>query len=516
MATKNTKPHTPSSVGDSALLERPPIVVIMGHIDHGKSTLLDYIRKSNVVSGEAGGITQHLSAYEVTQKDGNGVAKKITFLDTPGHQAFAAMRNRGAVVADIAILIVSAEDSVKAQTIEALNTILEAKIPYIVAINKVDRPGANVEKTKIDLAEKGVYLEGYGGNIPSAEISAKVGTGVDHLLELILLVAELEEFKANPDIPASGIVIESHLDTKRGVSATMVIKDGTLRKGMYVVVEGAIVGTRIVEDVGGKPVSDISFSSPVKIVGFDKSPAIGATFQSYESKKEAEVAVKENLANTSKNDVGIVLSNSPVTSETKLIPIIIKTDVAGTGEAIEKEVRSLGTPEIACKLISRGVGLIGENDLRQAASDKEAIIIGFNVKLESGARDANETLGVTVQLFDIIYKLSEWLSAKLETRRPKKEIAESSGRTKILKLFNATRDRQVVGGRVESGNLTLGGKVKIIRRDFEIGQGIIVGLEQGKVKTKEVEEGKECGILIETKFDVAPGDILESFTLIQK
>jgi translation initiation factor IF-2 len=200
-------------------ITRPPVVVIMGHIDHGKSTLLDYIRKTNIVDKEAGGITQHLSAYEVVHKDEKGVSKKISFLDTPGHEAFSMMRVRGAKIADIAILVVSAEDSVKTQTVEALNTILESKIPYIVAINKIDKPGANIEKTKIDLAEKGVYIEGYGGSIPVAEISAKTGTGIDHLLELILLLAEVEDFKGDASLPATGIVIESHLDTKRGVSA---------------------------------------------------------------------------------------------------------------------------------------------------------------------------------------------------------------------------------------------------------------------------------------------------------
>ncbi|MDQ5949816.1 MAG: Translation initiation factor, partial [Patescibacteria group bacterium] len=270
---------------------RPPVVVIMGHIDHGKSTLLDYIRKSNIVDKEAGGITQHLSAYEVIHKDEKGESRKITFLDTPGHAAFSGMRERGATVADIAILIVSAEDGVKAQTIEALNTIVEAKVPYLVAINKIDRPGANVEKAKMELMEKGVYLEGYGGNIPYVEISAKAGTNIPALLDTILLVADMENFTGDSSKTARGIVIESNMDPKRGISATMVIKDGTLSKGMFLVVEDAIVATRIMEDFLGKTISEVSMCAPVRLIGFDKVPAVGSVFESFNTKKEAESAV---------------------------------------------------------------------------------------------------------------------------------------------------------------------------------------------------------------------------------
>jgi translation initiation factor IF-2 len=242
-------------------IKRPPVVVIMGHIDHGKSTLLDYIRKTNVVDKEAGGITQKLSAYEVTHKDEHGENRKITFLDTPGHEAFSKMRARGTKTADIAILVVSAEDSVKAQTIEAWETIVASGIPYIVAINKIDRPGANIEKTKLDLTEKGIYLEGYGGDVPFAEISAKVGTNVNTLLDLIILVADLQNFTGDQTIPGKGVVIESHLDAKRGTAATLIIKNGTVKKGDFIVVEHSIVGTRILEDFKGASIESATFSS---------------------------------------------------------------------------------------------------------------------------------------------------------------------------------------------------------------------------------------------------------------
>lgn len=497
-------------------ITRPPVVVIMGHIDHGKSTLLDYIRKTNIVDKEAGGITQHLSAYEVVHKDEKGLSKKITFLDTPGHEAFSMMRVRGAKIADIAILVVSAEDSVKTQTVEALNTILESKIPYIVAINKIDKPGANIEKTKIDLAEKGVYIEGYGGSIPVAEISAKTGTGIDHLLELILLLAEVEDFKGDAKLPATGIVIESHLDTKRGVSATLLVKNGTLKKGMTVVVQDALVGTRIMENFLGKPANEVTFSSPVRLIGFDKIPTVGATFASYENKKEAEKAVELFKDGKVGGKVNDQVLGKETTEETKVVPIIIKTDVAGTIEAIEKEITKVCTDQITCKVISKGVGAIGEGDLKQASADKEAIIIGFNVKVESKARDLNESLGVEIHTFDIIYKITDWLREELEKRRPRKEMADSLGKVKIIKSFSATKERQVVGGKVTEGRITSNSVVKIIRREFEIGKATIVGLEQGKIKTKEVLEGSECGILVETKIEIASGDILEAFVMVQK
>lgn len=267
--------------------KRPAVVVVMGHIDHGKSTLLDYIRKSNVTAGEAGGITQHISSYVVEHPNEKGEMEKITFLDTPGHAAFTRIRERGALVADIAILVVSAEDSVKPQTIEALKTITESGTPFIVAINKIDKPGANPEKTKIDLNTAGVYLEGFGGDVPFAEISAKTGEGIPHLLELILLVTDLTGFTYDPKAQAEGIVIESKLDAKRGMSASLIAKEGTLNKGDFVLVGSAICGTRIMENYLGKQMDSAPASIPFALTGFDQLPQVGAIFTSYASKKRS-------------------------------------------------------------------------------------------------------------------------------------------------------------------------------------------------------------------------------------
>lgn len=496
-AKKTVQDHTPVS--------RPPIVVVMGHIDHGKSTLLDYIRKTNVVDKEAGGITQHLSAYEVAHKDKEGRDRTITFLDTPGHEAFKGMRSRGASAADIAILVVSAEDSVKAQTLEAWKSITEANLPFVVAINKIDKPNANPQKVKLDLAEKGIYLEGFGGDIPFAEISAKAGTGIDSLLETILLVADLAELKGTPSRPAEGIVIESHLDTRRGASATLIIRDGTLEKGMFINAGGAVAGTRIMENFHGKPVQTAGISQPVGIVGWSEIPPVGGIFQAYDSKAEAEEAAREEA----------LAKNAPAANtagKEKRIPIIIRTDTAGTADAVVSEIEKLALPSIGWKIISAGVGSIGENDIRTASVDKDTVIVGFNAKLDPRARDLNEQIGIPVTTFDIIYKLSDHLKELLEERRPRVETIVVAGALKVQKTFSRTKDRQVVGGTVASGEISVGNEVRILRRENEIGKGTIVHLEQSRVKTKSVPEGVACGALIESRIEIAAGDVIEAVT----
>jgi len=487
---------------------RPPVVAVMGHIDHGKSTLLDYIRKTNITATEAGGITQHLSAYEISiPYQGND--RHITFLDTPGHAAFTGMRERGAVAADIAILVVSAEDGVKAQTIEALNTIRNAKIPFLVAINKIDRPGANIDRAKQMLAEQEVLVEGYGGNISWTAISALNGTGIDELLENILLVADLEEFVCNPKALAEGIVIESKLDPKRGITATLIIKDGTLKKGQFVVAGGAITTTRMMESFLGTSMNEAGPGSPVQLVGFDSLPEVGVPVKVFDKKRDAEKYIEEDSKG---NDYSVTAHGN---ATDKVVPIIIKTDVFGTSEAVEKEINKMQIEGLHVKVIGRGIGAISENDIRLAQSDKETIILGFNVALDARARIANESVGATVELFTIIYKLTEWLEVELEKRRPRIETREVIGTGKVIKTFSQTKDRQVLGCRIESGSLADGAQVTIIRRDFPITTGRIVELQQAKQKVKEVHDG-ECGMMVECKNEIAPGDILEAFIFVTK
>ncbi len=502
------------------LIERPPVVAVMGHVDHGKSTLLDYIRKTNVVAGEAGGITQHISAYELSHKNESGVMKKITFLDTPGHEAFSNMRARGAKAADIAILVVAADDGVNAQTKEVFETIVESKTPFIVAINKIDKNGANIEKTKNSLVENGIYIEGYGGDISCVEISAKTGAGIDELLETILLTAELEGLKGDTNKPASGLVIESNSDPKRGISATLVIKDGTLEKGMFVVVDDSISTTRIFEDFKGGNLEKAEFSSPIRITGFSsavklfgliKVPKVGETFYSFKTKKEAEQFIAENKNSTQ----GLRLPETD-SSYNFTIPIIIKTDVAGTSEAVAEAVSKIVSEKAGFKIIRLGVGDISESDLNFAQADKNVLIVGFNVKVERTALDANDQVGATIKTFNIIYELTDWLQKELDEKRPRVEERSTSGSIKVLKIFNATKNKLVFGGRVVAGAIKTGNSVDIVRRENKIGTGKIVGLQQSKVDTKEVSEGVEFGGMIESNTEIAPGDMLESFVMIKK
>lgn len=488
---------------------RPPIVAIMGHIDHGKSTLLDYIRKTAIVAGEAGGITQHLSAYEISIPY-QGAEREITFLDTPGHAAFTGMRERGAVIADIGILVVSAEDGVKEQTIEALNTIRKAKIPFIVAINKIDRPGANIDRTKLSLAEQEVLVEGFGGDVPYVAISALQGTGVTDLLETILLVADVENLLSDTNKIAEGLVIESHLDQKRGIAATIIIKDGTLKKGQFIVAGTALATTRIMENFLGKSVALVSPSMPVQLVGFDELPEVGSEIKVFDKKRDAEDYVCQF-----KIDCATTKKNVPIGENMKVVPIIIKTDVFGTTEAIEKEMKKMSIEGLHIKIIHKGIGSISENDIRLAQSDKETIIIGFNVSLDARARDVNESVGANVQIFDVIYRLIEWLTEEFERRRPRKEIREVIGVAKVLKIFSKTKEKQVVGCRVDSGKLVEGAKVSILRRDFPLATGVLLEIQKAKQRAKEVTEG-DCGVLIVCKTDIAPGDILEAFIMAVK
>ena len=505
---------------ENKIAARPPVVVVMGHIDHGKSTLLDYVRKTNVVEGEAGGITQKISAYEVELKDEKGVNKKITFLDTPGHEAFSKMRARGAEIADIAILVVSAEDGVKPQTIEAWKTVVESKIPCIVAINKIDKPGANIEKTKIELAENEIYLENYGGQVPVAEVSAKAGTGVDNLLSLILILAEVEGFTGNPAENASGFVIEVNLDSRRGILATLIIKNGALRKGMTVAVEDATCATRIMENFKGEILSAAAFSSPIRIVGFDKIPRVGAEFRAFDKKSDAEKYVKDwKLANSPRAASQISETsegNLSAQAGKKIIPIILKADVAGSLEAIEKEIGKIQNDGAEFRLVAEGIGPIAESDIKGIATGADVIVIAFNVKTDKSAEEIALQREITISKFDIIYKLTEWLELQMEERRPKIETAETVGKAKIIRAFSRTKERQIVGGKVTEGQLKLHSVVKIMRRDFEIGRGKIANLEKNKVKTSEISEGAEFGMMIESKVDIVAGDVLESFTIVKK
>lgn len=489
----------------SQLVKRPPIVVVMGHIDHGKSTLLDFIRKSNVVAGEAGGITQHLSAYVATHTTKEGSVETITFLDTPGHEAFQKMRLRGADVADIAILVVSAEDGVKPQTLEALESIKAANIPFVVAINKIDKPSADLPRAQASLIENGIYIEGMGGDIPWAPISAKTGAGVSDLLDLVVLTADLADFKGNPSAEATGKVIESLLDKKRGNTATLIIREGTLRTGSFVVAGTAYSPVRIMEDFTGKTLKEAGLSQPVGIVGWNQTPEVGTEFKVAKNKKEAEEMIKQPST-----DKELSLSND---SNLPTVPILIKADVAGTIDAILHELSKFKSDRIHIRVIGQGVGDINVADVQNVSATKDAIIVGFNVKIERAASDLAERMGVEINTFNIIYELSEWLNTALTNRTPKREEKIVTGRAKILRHFSVQRNDHVLGGRVDEGALKVGQEVRILRRDIEIGHGEIKNIQQAKSNVNSIGEG-EFGMQLTTKTEIAAGDYIEAYDLV--
>ncbi len=485
---------------------RPPVVGILGHIDHGKSTLLDFIRKSNVVEKEAGGITQHISAYEVIRSDG----RKITFLDTPGHEAFVGVRTRGASVADIAVLIVSGEDGVKPQTLEVYKYIQETSLPYIVAITKMDKPNADLDRTKANLAESGIYVEGYGGDISCVPLSAKTGQGVEELLDLIALQADVLDLKGEPDALGSGVVIESRLDPKRGITAVAIIKNGTVRKGTFAASSSAMTPLRYLLDAEGNQVEELSFSSPVQIVGWDKIPLVGKEFKTFLKKDEALEYVEQAKLTEKKSPA--VVANADLAT----LSLVIKADTAGSLEAVTNEIMKISRERIIPRIILSGVGSIGESDIKSAISTPGTLVMGFHTKIDSSAAALAERSGITILPFEIIYELTDKVKELLAEREPRIEVEEVLGSAKVLRIFSATKNKQVLGARVLSGKIAANAMLKIMRREAEIGKGNIRELQQAKVKTGEVLEGSEFGALIESKMEIAPGDVLEAVVMVTK
>jgi translation initiation factor IF-2 len=481
-------------------IARAPIVAIMGHIDHGKSTLLDYIRKSNVVDKEFGGITQHIKAYKTPQ---------ATFLDTPGHEAFLSVRRRGSSIADIVILIISAEDGVKPQTIESIKCIKENKVPFIVAVNKIDKPNADVNKVKQELAEHEIFVEGWGGNTPIALISAKTGQGIPELLDTLALLSEIEEIQGDPELPAEGFVIESEKDPKKGVLSVLVIKNGTLNKGGFVVAGSAYCPVRLIEDFSGKVVNSASLSDPVRITGWNEQPPVGSRFIFVSNKKEAEELAKNNKDSEP-------AAQGATASQGKAIPVILRADTIGSLEAIKSELQKLANEKITTKIISEGIGPISLNDIKFALSSTEPLILSFNVKADGAASELAMRSGLPINSFNIIYELLDFAKEKLTELTPKQEMMETAGTAKILKTFSQDKKTQVLGGRVEQGTIEKDTPFKILRRDAEIGDGRVRELQIMKQKTSAVNEGNEFGMMVESKIEIAPGDKLVTYRIVTK
>jgi len=485
----------------------------MGHIDHGKSTLLDYIRKTKVVETEAGGITQHLSAYEVAHTTSSGETRRITFLDTPGHEAFQHLRSRGSSVAYLAILVVAADDGVKPQTLEALKAIESAAIPFLVAITKIDKTNADIERTKMSLVEHGVYLEGLGGSVPFVPISSKSGEGVPALLDLLLLAADLEELTGEPNTPASGLVIESHCDPRRGISAVLVIRNGSLHAGEYVVAGPAVAPLRIMEDFRGKKVTEATFSSPLMVVGFSTTPPVGAPFTTVPDKKAAHELTRAYEQRSTAAQTELV-EESDEESGIYTLPVIIKSDVVGSIDAIKHELKKHEDERTAIRVVHAGVGSITESDVKHAGSNKQTIIVGFNVGIDAAAHELAERQGVEVAQFNIIYDLADWLPTAIAARRPKVRGENEVCHVKILKCFSFAKRAVTVGCRVESGSLHPKDKVKILHSGEELGRGTVETLKSGKSDAPHVDAGTDCGAQLVIELDREPvyGDELSAYT----
>ncbi len=502
---------------DDNLLPRPPVVTIMGHVDHGKTSLLDQIRESNIIAGEAGGITQHIGAYEVSI-DG----KEITFLDTPGHEAFTAMRARGAQATDIVVLTVAADDSVMPQTIEAISHAKAAEVPIIVAINKIDKPSANPDLIRKQLAEHGVLIEQWGGKYQSAEISAKTGQNIDHLLELILLEAELLDLKANPERKAKGVVIESRLDKGKGVVATVLVQTGTLKVGDPFIA-GAYSGkVRSLLDERNKRVKEAGPSSPVQVLGFDGSPQAGDTFVVLNSERDTrEISQKRQQLQRehehwrSRPRTLDEISRQIKQGQIRQLSVVLKADVDGSLEAITDSLQNLGTDEVAVNVIHRGVGAITESDVLLATASG-AIIIGFNVRPSVKARQLAERESVDIRSYNVIYDIIDDVRAALEGFLEPTLIEKNVGTVEVRQTFKVPKIGLIAGSYVVSGKISRNDKIKVYRDDRLIHEGSLSSLKRFKDDVKEVASGFECGIGLERYNDLKVNDIIEAYEIIEE
>ncbi|KKU50666.1 MAG: translation initiation factor IF-2 [Candidatus Sungbacteria bacterium RIFCSPLOWO2_02_FULL_47_9] len=480
---------------------RPPIVVIMGHVDHGKTKTLDYIRKTKVMESESGGITQHIGAYEAEH---NG--KKITFIDTPGHEAFTAMRSRGARVADIAVLVVAADEGVKPQTKESIQIIKKTNIPFVVALNKMDKGGADANRVKKELAESEVLVEGWGGQVPVVEISAKEGKNIDELLETILLLAELQELKSDPAKNAEGVVIESHRDARRGVTTTLLLREGSLRKGEFLALGGFVEGVRILENFTGKPIEEARASMPVVISSLDHIPVVGDTFMSFKTRSEAEAHAKMQES----KELSPKRAETAVVEEKPMLALVLKSDVSGSQEALDAILASLVYPEVGVKILKSELGDIGESDIKTAIVG-HALVAGFRVKVVPATKQLAEANNINIIVKDVIYDLVDAIKAEMSDLITPTINRVELGKAKILATFKSSGSKQIVGGRVLEGKLKNGAKLEIVRQSVPSGEAKILQLQQNKKNVETVAAGFEFGIMAAGDGKIQEGDTIMVF-----
>ena len=498
------------------LTERSPVIVVMGHVDHGKTKLLDTIRSTNIIDTESGGITQHIGAYQVVKKD-----KKLTFIDTPGHEAFTVMRSRGARVADIAILVVAADDGVMPQTKEAINIIKAAKLPFVVALNKIDKPGANIDRAKTMLSESGVLVEEWGGDVPLVPISAKEGTGIDKLLDVLLLVAEMhkDKIRANEKRGALCTVIDSRVDKGQGPVATVLIQAGTLHQKDALVMNGKIYGkVRAMKDFLGREVMSAPPGTPVKILGFVSAPEVGDILDvdgqgDAEELRKTKIQKSHVLSTTSNvKQMGAAEDGAP---QKKMIAMYIKADTLGSLEAILQSLETLDHPEVGITIAGKGLGNITENDIRKAEGT-ETLLYAFHVPTTTVAQSMANNKDITVRSFTVIYDLLNDVRKELEKKLEPEIIVTTFGHATILKIFRQEKKKHIIGCRGEDGKFIPKLKVKIIRNGELMGEGVLETLKSGKSEVKETRAGQEFGMELISRTTVLEGDRLEGYSVEKK
>ncbi|MFZ2189191.1 MAG: translation initiation factor IF-2 [Candidatus Magasanikiibacteriota bacterium] len=502
------------------LQPRSPVVVVMGHVDHGKTKLLDAIRSTNIIDTESGGITQHIGAYQTVWQDPkNKQERAITFIDTPGHEAFTVMRSRGAKVADIAIMVVAADDGVKPQTEEVINIINAAKLPFIVAINKIDREGADPQRVRTELSQRNVLCEDWGGTVPVVEISAKQKLNIDKLLDVLLLMADLNEdkIKADPTLPAVGTIIESHVDKGMGPVATVLVQAGTLRRNDPLVVNGEIYGkVRAMKDYIGRDLESAGPSVPVQIIGFKVAPEVGDIMNLSKAGDASKIDVKQKRT----QQTGAERSLNVVKNETEeeegirrkhTLNLIIKTDVLGSLEAIVGSLQKLKHEEVGVKIIGKGLGNITEDDVNKAEAG-EAVIVGFHVNPTSSAEELMREKNVQFKRYEIIYDLINWVKEELEKMLSAEVTIEELGRAKVLAIFRTDKNAMTIGARITDGKVTKNSKIRIKRKGELIGEGKLAQCKTGQQDVSEVPSGTECGLRFEGKDKIEEGDMLEAYT----
>ncbi len=491
------------------IIIRPPVVVVLGHVDHGKSSILEAIKDLKITGKESGGITQHIGAYEIEHQE-----KKITFLDTPGHEAFSSMRSRGSRVADIAVLVVAADDGVKAQTKEAVAHAKKAGIPIIVAINKIDKPEADPERTAQQLAAEEIYLESIGGKIPGISVSAKTKENIDDLLEMILLMSEMENLETNISLPSRGVIVESHLDPLKGPTATVIVEEGVLKRGDVVATSSVSGKIRNLENFQKISIEEVLPSMPAIVYGFENIPPVGDEFKVFSDGEEAKKFIREKQSQKME-------SEKKIDTAEEFVNIILKADFLGSLEAIEGMFSEIPQERIGLKILKSEVGDINESDVKLAKSSG-AIIFGFRVKTISQAESMIERDKAKVLIFDVIYELIEKIRKVMERAITPRIERIDLGKSKVLALFFHEKNHQILGCKIIEGELKKGAELEVMRvnpesgEEEEIGKGKIKGLKRGNKETEKIGQGEECGISYEGSVKVEEGDILQAYLMEQE